>query len=83
MAVNTASASFSDCVGIYFRFWAGDVALADIVASIERLRRDSSVRELALFCTTANHVALLAAANLSSHLSLKIKFMEWDRDHAK
>lgn len=55
--------------------------VADLVASVERLRRDRNVQDLVLFWTTANHVALLAAANLTSHVIAKIKFMEWD--HAK
>ena len=50
----------------------------NLVASVERLRREYSVQELVLFWTTANHVALLAAANLTTHIIPKIKFMEWD-----
>ena len=57
--------------------------VADIVASIECLRRDYGVREVALFWTTANHIALLAGANLESHLPVKIKFMEWDHARAE
>jgi len=57
--------------------------IADLVASIECLRQDYAIRELILFWTTANHVALLAAANLASHLSLKIKVMEWDHTCAE
>ncbi|ASC70467.1 hypothetical protein XM38_014060 [Halomicronema hongdechloris C2206] len=52
--------------------------VADIVASVEQLRREYGTRELVLFWTTANHVALLAAANLTSHVIPKIKYMEWD-----
>lgn len=52
--------------------------VADIVASVECLRRDHGLRELVLFWTTANHVALLAAANLTSHVVPTIHFMEWD-----
>ena len=55
--------------------------VANIVASVERLQRDYATRELVLFWTTANHVALLAAANLTTHVIPKLKFME--RDHAK
>ncbi|MEM9485519.1 MAG: hypothetical protein AAGA83_17730 [Cyanobacteria bacterium P01_F01_bin.116] len=57
--------------------------VADIVASVERLRRDHSLRELMLFWTTANHVALLAAANLTSHVVPTIRFMEWDHASAE
>ena len=52
--------------------------VADIVASVERLRRDHGLRELVLFWATANHIALLAAANLTSHVVPTIRFMEWD-----
>ncbi|MBE7384525.1 MAG: TIR domain-containing protein [Leptolyngbya sp. SIO1E4] len=52
----------------------------DIVATCKRLYREHSVRELALFWATANHVSLLAAANLTAQHALpKIKYME--RDH--
>lgn len=57
------------------------ILVADIVASVERLRRDYGTQELVLFWTTANHVALLAAANLTTHVIPKLKFME--RDHAQ
>lgn len=57
--------------------------VADIVASVERLRRDYGVRELVLFWTTANPAALLAAANLASHVIPAIKFMEWDHARAE
>jgi TIR domain len=53
--------------------------VADIVASIQHLQHNHGVQELVLFWTTANHVALLAAANLTTHVISKIKFME--RDH--
>ncbi|NEQ48340.1 MAG: hypothetical protein F6K00_34335 [Leptolyngbya sp. SIOISBB] len=53
----------------------------DIVASCRHLYREHSVREINLFWATANHVALLAAANLTAqHASPKIKYME--REHA-
>ena len=52
--------------------------VTDIVVSAERLRRDYDARELVLFWTTANHVALLAAANLTTHVIPRVKFMEWD-----
>ncbi|MGA7937231.1 MAG: hypothetical protein WCA35_27010, partial [Kovacikia sp.] len=56
--------------------------VADIVATMKRLYQDHGVRELLLFWGTANHVALLAAANLTSQHALpKIKYME--RDHAR
>lgn len=56
---------------------------ADIVASIEQLRQDHGFHEVVLFWTTANHVALLAAANLTSHVIPKIKFMEWNHIQAE
>jgi hypothetical protein len=52
--------------------------VADIVAAVERLRQDHGVREVVLFWTTANHVALLAAANLTPHVIPSIRTMEWD-----
>ena len=53
----------------------------DIIASCKRLYREHSVREITLFWATANHVAILAAANLTAqHASPKIKYME--REHA-
>lgn len=57
--------------------------VADVVASVERFRDEYGARELVLFWTTANHVALLAAANLTSHVVSRIKFMEWDHSQAK
>jgi hypothetical protein len=57
--------------------------VADTVASVERFRDEYGARELVLFWTTANHVALLAAANLTSHVIPRIKFMEWDHSQAK
>jgi hypothetical protein len=57
--------------------------VADIVASISHLRQNHGVEELVLFWTTANHVALLAAANLTTHVIPKIKFMEWDHTNAR
>ena len=53
----------------------------NLIASVEQLRREYGVQELVIFWTTANHVALLAAANLTTHVIPKIKFMEWD--HAR
>ncbi|NJO73513.1 MAG: toll/interleukin-1 receptor domain-containing protein [Leptolyngbyaceae cyanobacterium RM1_406_9] len=56
--------------------------VSDTVASIKRLYQDHGVRELVLFWGTANHVALLTAANLTSqHAFPKIKYME--RNHAR
>ncbi|WP_437952599.1 TIR domain-containing protein [Sorangium sp. So ce296] len=52
--------------------------VADIVAAVERLRHDHGVREVVLFWTTANHVALLAAANLTPHVIPALRIMEWD-----
>lgn len=54
---------------------------ADLVASVARVRRDHGVREVILFWTTANHVAPLAAANLTSHVIPTVRFMEWDHAH--
>ena len=51
--------------------------VADLVASVKKLRRNHNTSELILFWTTANHVALLASANLTSHVIPRIKFMEW------
>lgn len=55
--------------------------VADLVASVARVRRDHGAREVILFWATANHVALLAAANLTSHVIPVVRFMEWD--HAR
>jgi hypothetical protein len=57
--------------------------ITDMVASVERLRQDYGVQQLVLFWTTANHVALLAAANLTSHVIPQIKYMEWDHDRSE
>lgn len=55
--------------------------VADIIASIKNLYQKHNVRELSIFWGTANHVALLTAANLTEqHAFPKIKYME--RDHA-
>ena len=55
--------------------------VADIVASVERFRKEYNTRELVLFWATANSVALLAAANLTTHVIPAVKFME--RNHAQ
>jgi len=52
--------------------------VADLVASITRIVRDHGTIEISLFWTTAAHVATLAAANVTSHLGAKIRFMEFD-----
>ena len=52
--------------------------VADLVASVDSLRQQYQVSELVLFWTTANHVAVLGAANLTSHVIPKIRFMEWN-----
>jgi TIR domain/SMODS-associated and fused to various effectors sensor domain len=57
--------------------------VADIVASIQHLRQNHGVQELVLFWTTANNVALLTAANLTTHVIPKIKFMERDHTNAR
>jgi len=57
--------------------------VADIVASVLYLRQVYNVNELVMFWTTANHVALLAAANLTKHVIHKIQYMEWDRSRMK
>jgi len=57
--------------------------ITDMVASVERLRQDYGVQQLVLFWTTANNVALLAAANLTSHVIPQIKYMEWDHDRSE
>lgn len=55
---------------------------ADIVASIEHLQQNYGMRKLMLFWTTANHVAVLTSANLTSHVIARdnIKYMEWNHD---
>lgn len=55
--------------------------VADLVASVARVRRDHGTREVILFWASANHVAPLAAANLTSHVIPAVRFMEWDHDH--
>lgn len=54
---------------------------ADLVASVVRVRMDHGAREVILFWATANHVAPLAAANLTSHVIPAVRFMEWDHVH--
>ena len=51
----------------------------DVVASIEQLRNTYGVQTIKLFWTTAAHVAVLASANITSHLGVTIEYME--RDH--
>jgi hypothetical protein len=55
--------------------------VADLVASVVRVRMDHGAREVILFWATANHVAPLAAANLTSHVIPAVRFMEWDHAH--
>ena len=55
--------------------------VADLVASVARVRRDHGAREVILFWATANYVAPLAAANLTSHVIPAVRFMEWDHAH--
>lgn len=55
--------------------------VADITASIKHLYQVYGVRKLTLYWGTANSVALLTAANLTTHGLPKIKYME--RDHAQ
>ncbi len=50
----------------------------DLVASIEYLRHAHGVDEITLFWATASTVAVLAAANLTSHVIPKLQYMEWD-----
>jgi hypothetical protein len=57
--------------------------VADIVASVRHLRQNHGVEELVLFWTTASHVALLAAANLTTHVIPEIKLMEWDHANTR
>ncbi|MBE9138833.1 toll/interleukin-1 receptor domain-containing protein [Nodosilinea sp. LEGE 07088] len=57
--------------------------VADIIASIKRLYQEEGVRRLALYWGTASSVALLTAANLTTHSLPKIKYMERDRAQAK
>lgn len=51
----------------------------DLVATVKGFRKVYKVTEVILFWTTANNVALLAAANLTaSHGMPPIRYMEWD-----
>lgn len=54
--------------------------VADLVASVRRAREHYNAREIILFWATANHVATLAAANLTPHVIRAVRFMEWDHD---
>lgn len=54
--------------------------VSDLVASAGRLRRDLGAETVTLFWASANHVAPLAAANLSTHVIREVRFMEWDHD---
>lgn len=56
---------------------------ADIVASVEQLRRTHGVEQVVMFWTTANHAATLAAANLTSHVVASIKYMEWNHENGE
>lgn len=49
----------------------------NLVASVKRFRQEYETDELVLFWTTANHLALLAAANLTPHVIPVIRYMEW------
>lgn len=52
----------------------------DIVAVVKQLKIHHGIDEICLFWTSANHAALLAAANLTKHGPIpRIKFMDYDR----
>lgn len=53
----------------------------NIVASVSHLRNNHNVQEIQLYWTSANHVALLAAANLTTHVMPVVRFMEWDHSN--
>jgi len=55
---------------------------ADLVAAVARLRRERGAESVRLFWATANGVAPLAAANLTSHVIPSVRFMEWDHARA-
>lgn len=55
--------------------------IADIAAFAERLEQKYQVDELVLFWAAGIHIALLAAANLTTHGIPRIKFMEWDHSN--
>ena len=56
--------------------------VSDLVASVDRVRRDHGTQTVILFWASANHVAPLAAANLTTHVIPAVRFMEWDHEHA-
>lgn len=55
--------------------------VADLVAVVQRVRQEFGVERVLLFWTTAAHVALLAAANLTPHVISRLNYME--RDHER
>ncbi|MDD5268116.1 MAG: toll/interleukin-1 receptor domain-containing protein [Methylococcales bacterium] len=57
--------------------------VSDIVTAVGHLRNTYGINEIMLFWATANHVAVLAAANLTSHVIPNIQFMEWDHAHSQ
>lgn len=52
--------------------------VADLVAAASHLTREHRAQELNLYWSSANHLACLAAANLTHHVVPRARFMEWD-----
>lgn len=57
--------------------------VSDLVATVDYLRQEHQIRHLKLFWATANHVAPLAAANLTTHVISTIDLLEWDHNESK
>lgn len=55
--------------------------VADLVAAASHLTREHRAQELLLYWSSANHLACLAAANLTHHVVPRVRFME--RDHTR
>lgn len=57
--------------------------VADIVASIQKIKQIHQINILRIYWGSAVHLALLTSANLTSHVINKIKFMEYDHNTEK
>lgn len=55
----------------------------DIVAFVSHQRANAGIRELMMFWASAAHVAPLAAANLTTHVIERIRYMEWDHQSSQ
>ena len=55
--------------------------VSNIVATVTKLRQLHQVQEIRLYWTTATHVAVLAAANLTTHVIPTLCLLEWDHDN--